>query len=627
MKIPYGISDFGQIRSEGFFYADRTRFLPVLESAESGYRHLFFLRPRRFGKSTLLSMLEHYYDIQRAEQFDALFGGLWIHEHPTPERNRHLILSFDFSKVATDRGHDALFRTFFEAVRTAVESLLIAYRERVPVLARLDERLFTFQDPEALIGALIGVVRRSGHKLYVLIDEYDHFANRLLAAGSQDVYEKIVKDAGFVRSFFATLKSGTGAGAVARMFITGVSPLMLDDMSSGFNIASNVSLDPELNGMAGLTRAEIERAVDGLLADSPALRELPEVGDRGRLLDVLERYYNGYRFSPAATERIFNSDMALYFLSQVQRWKAYPVEMLDQNIRTDYRHLQRLGSLGGPLGEGRRALLETILGEGHIRSDLVRQFGVTSLSSHATYISLLYYVGMLTLKDAPRDGMGYDLEIPNRVIRELQWEHLALMLQEQEQVVLQLDDLKAALQKMAVEGDIQPFLDMFHERVIRKLGVKDTRRFDEKSIKLMLMTYLSLSRMFHVLSEKEFAQGYCDLFLGASVNLPGARFSWLLELKYLPTGAKPAQIEAAFAEAATQAERYASDGDLLPLLLGDRQLRAGMLVFVGAKKVLFRPWPEAPAAPSSRPVKARARPAKPAPKVAKKPAARPRRSV
>jgi hypothetical protein len=377
------------------------------------------------------------------------------------------------------------------------------------------------------------------------------------------------------------------------MFITGVTPLMLDDLSSGFNIISHVSQDPDLNTLAGFTRADVERAVDELLAARPEVAKSPELSDRAVLLDVLERHYDGYRFSEDATERVFNSDMVLYFLSEVSRRRRYPDNMLDQNVRTDYRHLQRIGTLGGAQASERQRLLETILTEGHIRSDLVRQFGVKSLASHAPFISLLYYLGMLTLREAPRDVIGYDLEIPNRVIRELQWEHLALMLEEQAQVAIDVDDLRAALGAMAVEGDIGPFLDLFHARVIKAFGVKDTRGLDEKTIKLLFMMYVSLGRAFHPLSEKEFAQGYCDLFLGASRNVASARFSWLLEFKYLKAGAKPAEIEAAFAEAEEQVERYASDGELLPLLLDHRELRAGMIVFLGTKHVLFRPWPPA----------------------------------
>jgi len=185
MKIPYGVSNFGQIRTEGFFYADKTPFFRVLEDF---YRHVVFLRPRRFGKSTLISTLEHYYDLGKKARFDELFRGLWVHEHPTVERSSYLALTLDFSVVATDRGQDALLRTFFEAVRSGVERLLMAHRAGVPELRRVDERLDSFVDPEALVTALMGAVHGAGHRLYVLIDEYDHFANRLLAGGAGDLY-------------------------------------------------------------------------------------------------------------------------------------------------------------------------------------------------------------------------------------------------------------------------------------------------------------------------------------------------------------------------------------------------------------------------------------------------------
>ncbi len=586
MKIPYGISNFRQLRTGGYFYADKTPYLPVLEA---DYRHIVFLRPRRFGKSTLVSMLEHYYDLGYKEQFDELFQGLWIHEHPTEERNKYLVLTLDFSRVATDRGPETLLRTFFETVRGSIESLILGRSAHIPELSRLESRLPSLVDPEALLGALLAVVHGVGRQLYVLIDEYDHFANRLLAGGAEGVYEDIVKRTGFVRTFYATLKSGTTSGAVARMFITGVSPLMLDDLSSGFNIATHASLDIGLSTLAGFTRADTERAVDEFLSARAALAELPELSDRRALLKVLEEHYNGYRFAERSEDRVFNADMVLYFLSQLDRMREYPKEMLDRNVRTEYGHLQRMGTLGGSDAESRLALLQVILGEGHVRSEIVDRFGVKSLASHAPFLSLLYFLGMLTLGSSPRNVLGYDLEIPNRVIRELQWEHLALMLQEQSSVAVHVDELRAALAQMVVDGKIEPFLTLFHRKVLQAFSNRDLRGLDEKTIKLLLMTYASLGKAFYPLSEKEFAQGYGDLFLAASHDVAGARFSWLLELKYLKAGAKSSQIESAFAEAEAQVSRYSGDKTLLPLLLGGRDLKAGAIVFVGAKKALFRP--------------------------------------
>jgi hypothetical protein len=294
--------------------------------------------------------------------------------------------------------------------------------------------------------------------------------------------------------------------------------------------------------------------------------------------------------------------MVLYFLSELDDRGRPPSDMLDQNVRTEYGHLARIGALTGTNLAERRAFLQTIVGEGRIRSHIVRQFGIAGLGTHEGFVSLLYYLGMLTLGARPRDFDGYDLEIPNRVIRELQWEHLALMLREEATVTIDVDALRSALRKMAVTGEIEPFLDLFHEQVIKSFSNRDLRGLDEKTIKLLLMTYASLGGAFYPLSEKELAQGYGDLFLGASRNIAGASFSWLLELKYLKTGAKPAQIEAAFVEAEAQVARYASDRALLPILLGDRALKAGMLVFVGSKRVLFRAWERdaTPALPKRR---------------------------
>jgi hypothetical protein len=602
MQIPYGRSNFEEIRRGGYFYVDKTPFLPLLERGAVGYP--LFLRPRRFGKSTFLSLLEHYYDLGRAEQFDDLFQGLWVHDHPTPERSRYLVLSFDFSQVGAGDDGEALRRAFFETVLASVQAFLLRYRGRHAALDQLYAALGRFQDAEALVGRLLGIVSTTRDKVYVLIDEYDNFANRLLSAGSAERYEALVTRTGFVRAFYATLKIGTASGAVGRMFITGVTPLMLNDLASGFNIALNISQVPAFNTLTGFTRADVERAVDELLTTQPELAAIPELSDRALLLDVMERSYDGYRFSTRAQERVFNPDMVLYFLNYAECMRAYPGELLDPNVRTDYGQLQRIGTMSGTEVGERRLLLESIVAEGHIRTPLVAQFGAKSLRSHGPFLSLLYYLGMLTLRDVPPDVDGHDLEIPNRVIRELQWEHLALMLEEQALVTVEVDALQAAFSAMATIGDIEPFLSLFHEQVIQAMSVRDTRKLDEKTIKLLLVMYASLGRAFYPLTEKEFAQGYCDVFLAATPRVPGARYAWLLELKYLKAGSTPARIEAAFAEAGQQVERYASDQALLPLLVGDRALKAGMLVFVGTKKLLFRPWP----APKARP-KAAKRPA------------------
>jgi hypothetical protein len=622
MKIPYGTANFELVRERGFFYVDKTPFLQALESDEAGRRYLLFLRPRRMGKSLFASMLEHYYDLAREGQYDRLFGGLWVHEHPTPERNRYLVLKLDFAKGSTDGDQELLRYGFLEAVKSSLRPFLTRYRDRIPDLGRMQDELADYRDASTLMGHLFGIVAGTEHKLYVVIDEYDNFANNLLSQGAQDLYDSIVLRTGFVRSFYATLKGGTEIGAVERLFLTGVSPILLDDLSSGFNIVANVSQSPALASMAGFTTADVERALDEFLATRPELAAHEGLADRAALLRVLEQYYDGYRFSEDARERVFNSDMVLYFLREIADKGRYPTDMLDENVRTDSGRLERLAELAGASGGQHRRLIEAALTEGFVESPLVRQFGSKSLASEEQFLSLFYYLGMLTIASESGGARRLRFEIPNRVVRTLYWEHLVTMLAAEGDLRLSTRDLDETLATMTVEGDIEPFLSLFHEQVIKRLGLKDLRRFNEKYIKLMLVAFIGRSDMLHVLTEKEFAQGYCDLFLGASRVVPEARFAWLLELKYLPSGARSARVEKAFAEAEAQIERYSSDSALLPLLTRGHELKKGSLVFVGAQKVVFREWPrsaakkQAPSSPGPRAKKSakRARARRPPPR-------------
>jgi hypothetical protein len=380
------------------------------------------------------------------------------------------------------------------------------------------------------------------------------------------------------------------------MFVTGVSPILLDDLSSGFNIIRHISHKPAFNAMAGFTHADVERAVDEFLAGRPELREDPRLGDRARLLATLERYYDGYRFAKDATERVFNSDLVLYFFAEIESNGRYPEQMLDLNVRTDYSRLQRLATLSGAAAAELRALLEAMLTEEKIASRLVEQFGSRSMQSQEQLVSLFYYMGMLTFGPTSPNAAVPELVIPNRVIRELQWEYLAFSVKDRERIWLDTMELEQALAAMAIAGDIEPILALFRQQVVKKLGTKDLRGFSEKVLKLMLLAYISQSRMFHILSEKEFSGGYCDLFLGLSEDVPAARFAWMIEVKYLKTGATASAVDEAIARAHEQLERYAADAPFVGLLTRGKELKAGALVFVGAKDVLFRPWP-----PQARP--------------------------
>lgn len=609
MKIPYGLANFATIREQGYFYVDKTPFLPLLEGRDTGYTSLIFLRPRRMGKSALVSMLAHYYDVYREAEFDALFRGLWVHDHPTPERNKYLILNLNFSTVAGQGDQQALTKSFVRSVQSSVRTMIMRYKDRIPELTYLQESLDDYDEGSDLLNAVLGYVGGTRYQIYLLIDEYDTFANDLLAKGHDDLYASITDKAGFVRNFYRSLKMGTELGAIARTFVTGASPILLDDLYTGFNIVTNISLHERFNALAGFTRPDVERAVDELLRDRPDLRNIPELslgsaakqasgdppaggpdapGRRAALLSMLEEYYNGYRFSLDAGEKIYNSDLVLYFLREIVVHGKFPRQMLDPNARTDYQKLHHAWTEAGADTGERRAMLEKILQDGRVEARLIEQFGRKGPSTRDQLVSLLYYTGMLTLSAEPPSGQEAWFDIPNRVIRELVWEHFATFLKEEEGVELDQHPIRVGLRAMASDGVIEPFLEAFHLQVVKAMGVKDLRQFSEKALKLMMMTAVVVTEIFHPLTEKEFAQGYCDLFLSPTRLVPKARFSWMLEMKYLPATATAEDIEAAFAQADAQLHRYTSDAELVPAVTRGMELRAGTVVFVSSKDVLYR---------------------------------------
>ncbi|MBK9266514.1 MAG: AAA family ATPase [Polyangiaceae bacterium] len=588
MKIAYATCDFAALRREKAFYVDKTPFIPHLENAG---KFLIFLRPRRFGKSTLISTLENYYDIALADKFDELFGGLWIHEHPTPEKNKYLVLRFDFSPVASEGTTDEIRRSFAIQIKASVRSFIWRYEKLVPRLSTLEARVRSDdQDTAAIMTELFTVVRDAEHQVYLLIDEYDHFGNRLLSDGLIDTYQDIVRSAGFVRSFYASLKAFTITSTLARMFVTGVSPIMLDDLSSGFNIITHVSQSDALNALAGFTTADVERAVDTMLRDRPDLAADPRIGDRKALLETLERYYDGYRFSKRATEKMYNSTLVLYFLGKVLASGYYPDQMLDLNVRTDYGRLYGIARNTSGQETGTRELLEQILTSESVASPLVEQFGTKMHFGDAQIVSLFYYMGMLTFGPNAAEETIPVFVIPNRVMRELQWSYLVFALADHDDIRIDMSHVATALATMAKHGDIQPLLDVFHKQVISRISNRDLMQFNEKTMKLMLFAYLSQTNSFYLMSEKEVAQGYCDLLLGLKGNASAAKYAWIIEAKYVKTDATDEEIEAAVQEGFAQIERYVSDADVVQMLTLGNHLRAGVLVFVGTKDVRYWAW-------------------------------------
>ena len=499
--IPYGLADFRSIRREGYLYVDKTRFLRELERT----RFTVFIRPRRFGKSCWISVLEHYYDRRFAGEFDALFGGLHIGENPTPERNSHVTLRFNFS--ALKNAPATLEQEFEGYCHTVLRDVLACHPE-----------LFPEADGAAILGApsvngklaeLFAFARRRGIRLYGLIDEYDNFANTILAEQGEEAYRTFTHGGGFYRNFFATLKAGTEQGALRRLFVTGVSPITLDDVTSGFNIGDNISLDPHFNEMAGFTEAEV-RGVLERYRDVGAFAQ-----DVDEALDIMREWYDGYRFARASRTTLYNTDMVLYYLMHSVRQGTMPDDLIDVNVRIDYTKLRHLLVVGKRLN-GNFDLLRHLAGEERAEVRLQPSFPLERLAKRDNFLTLLHYFGLLSIRGAV--GGETALGIPNRTVRHLMYGFLRDAYEDMDLFLLDAFELGPLLKAMALRGEWAPVFDKIAGRIERFTGIRDYIA-GEKVLQGFLAAYLSLGETVRVPFRSRIRQGLCGPATGAG---PGA---------------------------------------------------------------------------------------------------------
>jgi hypothetical protein len=495
--------------------------------------------------------------------------------------------------VAVDGDIEALKKSFLVSVKNASRVFLARHRTRIPDIGGFESRVDGHDEPAGLLGDLIAVVTEAKHAIYVLIDEYDTFANALLSADKKDIYSNMTDKIGFVRAFYRALKAGSETGAVGRVFITGGTPILLDDLMTGFNVVTNISNQEHFNTLAGFTKADVERALDEVLRDQPELQSIPQVGDRERLLETLETFYDGYRFSPHAEQRVFNSTMVIYFLRELAKSGRYPSQMLDVNVRTDYGKLHALWASTGPDADGRRKIIETLLAERKVWSPLVEQFGTREEPSDAQFVSLMYYTGMLTLAPEPPSVDEILFEPPNRVMRDLGFDHYTRLIKDLEQIDFRDRSLVGTLKTMGTTGDIEPFVEKFRKECLAVLSNRDTMNYNELSMKMLFIGALTATTVFFVFNEKEFAQGYSDLFLVPNPTLRNGKFAWLFELKYLHTDATAKEIEAKFETGEKQLKKYLSDEQFVGALSKGLELKVGTVVFLGCSRMEWRPYSRA----------------------------------
>ena len=545
-RIPYGWADFRAIRLEKRLYVDKTRFLHALEEE----RYAFLIRPRRFGKSCWVSVLENYYDRTRADEFEAIFNGTDIGRQPTENRHRYVILRFDFSTF--NDALETLEQNFEEYCTLELHHAL--ERNRDLFSQAVIQRILAPASINGKLAKLFAYVSDHGIPLYALIDEYDNFANTVLAYRGAEAYQSFTHGGGFYRNFFATLKAGTGrsGGGLERLFITGVSPITMDDVTSGFNIGKNISLDLAFNEMLGFTEAEVR----DLLAMYRACGAFNQ--DIDAALAVMREWYNGYRFAKGAEGDLYNTDMVLYFLDHALPNKPMPDELIDTNVRIDYGKLRHLLVVNRQLN-GNFDLLRQIIGEGVAFSNIAMSFPLEQLDQPENFLSLLYYFGLLSIRDVlegtPRLG------IPNQTVKRLMYSYLRDAYYDVGVFSVSAYTFSRLIHEMAFRGAWQPALDFLRDALAEQTGIRDYMD-GEKVVHGFIAAHFSLYQYFLLHSEHELNQGYADIYLEPFVaHHPDMRWGYVLELKYLKRSESLSEstVAAKMREAVHQLRGYLAD--------------------------------------------------------------------
>jgi hypothetical protein len=514
VKLPYGISNFESLVSKGAFYVDRTTYIKQLENLSEVY--LFFLRPRRFGKSLWISILQHYYGVEYKDKFKTLFGKYYIGKNPTSLANSYLMLKFDFSGIDTN-SQENTYAVFFSKVKKGIEQFLKVYTEYFPEKIKKD--ILSQTAPEIMLDSLFTHSQGTDiPKIYIIIDEYDHFTNELISFRLHE-FKAIVGAEGFVRSFYERIKTATGDGVVDRFFATGVAPITLDSMTSGFNIGSNISRSPAFNEMMGFTEYEVKEILTISGVGDDELKEM---------MEEIQRWYNGYLFHHRGKKRLYNSDMVLYFAKEYQQNQRYPENLLDTNISSDYGKIGKLFRIGSE-ESSRWSTLQDLLDGKTVSAKLTEQFSFDRRFDKDDFLSLLFYMGLITIKDS--DLSELNLQIPNEVIRELYYQYFLEQLNLQNNLELSNPDVRNTILELAKHNNPQPLIKLL-ENTLGQLSNRDWPGFDEKHLKAILIAYLHTVGIYHIKSEPELDQKYPDLLIRRRPPYaPPHQF--MIELKFL----------------------------------------------------------------------------------------------
>jgi hypothetical protein len=564
--LPYGMMNFADIRLDNYYYVDKTSFIPVIEQSD---RFFFFIRPRRFGKSLTLNMLQHYYDVRTRDKFDALFGDLYIGKHTTRDRNSYLVLYLNFSGISGELHN---YRQGLDAhCNTSFDYFCDIYAEYLPkgIKEVLNEKAGAVEQ----LDYLYHQCELAGQQIYLFIDEYDHFTNAILSdAESIHRYTEETHKEGYLRAFFNRVKAGTYS-SIKRCFITGVSPVTMDDLTSGFNIGTNYSLTPKFNAMMGFTEDEVREMLTYYSTKAPFHHTVDE------LIELMKPWYDNYCFAQECYDQptLYNSNMVLYFVKNyIDNNGKAPRNMIESNIRIDYEKLRMLIRKDKEFAHD-ASIIQTLVSQGYITGELKDGFPAANIVDSDNFVSLLYYFGMLTVSGTFEGKTK--LIIPNQVVREQLYTYLLNTYNEADLSFSnhEKDELSSAL---AYRGAWQSYFDYIADCLKRYASQRDKQK-GESFVHGFTLAMTAQNRFYRPISEADTQSGYVDIFLSPMLEIyPDMSHSYIIELKYAKYKDPESRVEELRAEAIAQANRYA-DTDRVKNAIGTTQLHKIVVVYKG----------------------------------------------
>ena len=564
--LPYGMMNFEDIRLDNYYYVDKTSFIPLIEQSD---RFFFFIRPRRFGKSLTLNMLQHYYDVRTKDKFDSLFGDLYIGKHPTKDRNSYLVIKLNFSGI-TGELHNYR-KNLDEHCRIVFDYFCDVYADYLP--EGIKEKMAEKDGVVSQFEYLFTECARVNQKIYLFIDEYDHFTNTILSdVDSLNRYTDETHKEGYLRAFFNKIKSGTDS-SIKRCFITGVSPVTMDDLTSGFNIGTNYSLSPRFNEMMGFTEDEVRKMLTYYSTTSHFSHTVDE------LIELMKPWYDNYCFAQESYGRttMYNSNMVLYFVKNYIEYNGEtPKDMIEDNIRIDYEKLRMLIRKDKEFAHD-ASIIQTLVSQGYITGELKKGFPAARIIDPDNFVSLLYYFGMLTISGTHEGKCK--LTIPNQVVREQLYTYLLNTYNDANLSFssYEKNELSSAL---AYRGTWKTYFDYIADCLKRYASQRDKQK-GESFVHGFTLAMTAQNRFYRPISEADTQEGYADIFLSPLLDIyPDMKHSYVIELKYAKYKDPENRVEELRLEGIAQTNRYA-DTDTVKNAIGTTQLHKIVVVYKG----------------------------------------------